>query len=31
MQKNNDEKSFSKIRLNWYKPTYGKPLTNPCK
>ncbi len=18
-------------RIQWYKPTYGKPLTNPCK
>lgn len=27
----NQDKVFGKTSINWYKPTYGKPLTNPCK
>ena len=26
-----EEKGFNKTNINWYKPTYGKSLTNPCK
>lgn len=25
------ENSYHKINLNWYIPTYGKPLTIPYK
>ena len=25
---NNDNKSCASTSINWYKPTYGKPLTN---
>ena len=28
---NNEEKSLQKTNINWYKPTYGKPLTTPYK
>ena len=28
---NNEEKNFQKTNINWDKPTYGKPLTNPYK
>ena len=27
----NKNESFAKARINWYNPTYGKPLTKPYK
>ena len=27
----NEEKSFTKASISWYKPTYGKPNQNPYK
>jgi hypothetical protein len=30
-EKNNKEKSFSKVSINWYNPTKGQPHANPYK
>ena len=27
----NNQEGFSKVSLNWYKPTYGKPFITPYK
>jgi hypothetical protein len=26
-----NEEKLTKVGINWYKPTYGKPLTKPYK
>ena len=28
---NSEKEKFDKISINWYIPTYGKPLTTPYK
>ncbi len=29
--KNNEEKSFAKVSINWLMETYGSTHSNPCK